>query len=443
MEDQRRTTQVGSRESARLGQQLVAIACGWPRTIEAIICVTLAAATVAAYKNASDNGFVDFDDPQYVTQNAWVQMGLSRASVYWAFTTFDAANWHPLTWLSLELDCELFGLEPAYFHATNVALHVANTLVLYVLLRRWTGAVGRSACAAAFFALHPLHVESVAWISERKDLFSTLFVLLSLLAWGVYARRARLWAYVAALLLFSLSLMAKPMAVSLPILLLLFDIWPFGRRDDTAIGSGGAPTIAWLVAEKIPFLVMSGASTAITFFAQNAGGALAYGKSLSPAVRLWAVPINYLTYLRQTFWPAGLIAFYRHPGTRPPAWKSLTSLAILALITIVLLRLRKITSSLMVGWFWFLISLLPVIGIVQVGAHTTADRYMYLPMIGLLITICWGAWALGGLWKCQGWLAVCAIGLLIVCAGLTFRQVAMWHDTATLFAPLTARDSPW
>jgi len=430
--------------------------------IELLVCLALAIGTLACYQNVVKNGFVNLDDPYYVTQNIWVQRGLSRGSVYWAFTTTAVANWHPLTWLSLELDYELFGLNPAGFHATNLALHVANTLALYWLLRRWTGAIGRSACAAAFFALHPLHVESVAWVTERKDVLSTLFLLLCLLAWSVYARRSAVWAYAAALVLFVLSLMAKPMGVTLPLLLLLLDVWPLARRapaERDGVRTGLSRRLR--VVEKLPFFLASAASAAMTLFAQSEMGARvrellgddasaavallaqsegagwAFRQSLSWADRLWFVPVSYVTYLRQTFWPVELTVYYRHPGAGLPMCKSVAATVLLTLITVAVWRLRASRPYLTVGWFWFLISLLPVIGLLQAGAQPNADRYMYLPMIGLLIGVCWGGWELAVRWHRPGILALSAALCLLVCAALTYRQVDMWHDDASLFMPLT------
>ncbi|OYV89909.1 MAG: hypothetical protein B7Z73_06520, partial [Planctomycetia bacterium 21-64-5] len=359
---------------------------------ELLVCLALAIGTLACYQNVLKNGFVNLDDPYYVTQNVWVQRGLSRGSVDWAFTTTAVANWHPLTWLSLELDYELFGLKPAGFHATNLALHVANTLALYWLLRRWTGAIGRSACAAAFFALHPLHVESVAWVTERKDVLSTLFLLFSLLAWGVYARRSAVWAYAAALVLFVLSLMAKPMGVTLPLLLLLLDVWPLARRAPAERdGVRTGPSRRLRVLEKLPFFLASAASAAMTLSAQSDGrtlclpspvrespqdvtlllqsdgGGLTLPQSLSWADRLRTVPVSYVTYLRQTFWPTGLTVFYHPPGAALPMWKSIAATAVLTSITVAVWRWRASRPYLAVGWCWFLISLLPVIGRLQAG----------------------------------------------------------------------------
>jgi len=431
-----RTTQ-RSRDKARLVRRSIrsdSTATGGAPWGDIFICLALALATVACYKNLVNSGFVNLDDDYYVTRNPWVQMGLSRPSVHWAFTTMAVANWHPLTWLSLELDYQLFGPAPAGFHATNLVLHVANTLLLYWLLRRWTGAAGRSACVAAFFSLHPLHVESVAWITERKDVLSTLFLLLSLLAWQVYVRRAGVGAYAASLTLFILSLMAKPMGITLPLLLLLLDFWPLARGGEVGPNrTPWMPSKAMLVAEKLPFFLVSAACAAVTVLAQGHGGALAYGRSLSLADRLLAVPVNYLIYLRQTLWPAGLAVFYRHPGGDLPMWQPLAAAVVLALVTISARWLRQTRPYLTVGWFWFLISLLPVIGLVQTGAQATADRYMYLPMIGLLIGACWGGWDLAVRWRCREVLVLAATICLLACAGLTFRQVATWHDSVTLW----------
>lgn len=406
---------------------------------EICLSVALALATAVGYLGVLSNGFVNLDDDLYVYANAAVQRGLSRPSVNWAFTTTYLGNWHPLTWLSLELDYQCFGLRPAGYHATNLFFHVASTVVLFWLLRTITGALGRSACAAAFFALHPLHVESVAWISERKDVLGTFFFLLSMLLWQFYARRSRMWGYALAVALFVLSLMSKAMGITLPLVLLLLDYWPLGRWPRKAAAPSREArdrpsTATVLVAEKLPFFLLSAAFAAITVLVQGKSGALDYGRSLSFGDRLLLAPVNYVTYLRQTFWPVDLAVLYPHPGGDLAWWRPLVATLGLLLVTAACWRLRKSFAYLLVGWLWFLVTLLPVIGLVQVGRQATADRYMYLPMIGLLVMLCWGVYDLAGARRWAKWtVALAATACLLVCAELTARQVALWRDNLTLW----------
>ena len=399
------------------------------------LSIVLAAGTAWAYAGTLENGFVDLDDNVYVYQNPMVRRGLSGPGVAWAFRTLEYGNWHPLTWLSLEADRQFFGLGPRGFHRTNVVLHVANTVLLFWAVRLMTGAALRSAWVAAFFALHPLHVESVAWVAGRKDVLSTFFLFLCLLAWLAYVRRPAVWKYALSVVLFALSLMAKAMGVTLPLVLLLLDFWPLARWPGAAADREERIRNAIsLVIEKLPFFLLSAAMTALGVFAQAHGGAMVYGRSLPVASRILLVPVNYLTYLGQMFWPVDLAVLYPHPGADLPWWKPLSALAALALITLLVLRRGGGRPYLPVGWLWFLIALLPVIGLVQIGCQATADRYMYLPMVGLLIAFCW---ALDDLAGERGWrpaalgltLAIC----LLSCAALTTRQIAVWHDTVTLW----------
>lgn len=403
----------------------------------------LAIATVASYAKVFSNGFVNLDDDYYVSRNVWTQMGLCRPAIRWAFTTFDFGNWHPLTWLSLQLDNQLFGPGPTGYHATNLVLHLANTFALYWLLRQLTAASGRSAVVAAFFALHPLHVESVAWIAERKDVLSALFFLLSLIFWVRYVRQPSVTRYGLALLSFALSLMAKAMGVSLPLLLLLLDIWPLGRWSGEAAGKpAGERLAAALAIEKLPFALLSACIAAITVLAQQSAGAMIYGHALSLSDRLLAVPLHYLRYLEHTVWPVRLAVLYPHPGT-PSLWAPAAAGLFLIVVTAGCLGLRKTRPYLIIGWAWFLLMLLPVIGVIQVGCQAIADRYMYLPMIGLLMAVVWGGYELACL---RRWLAgvigiACACSLA-ACVWLTFEQVAVWRDSLTLWQHALAITPP-
>jgi protein O-mannosyl-transferase len=430
---------------------------------EILLSVAIALGTALPYMGVLGNGFINFDDNLYVYNNRFVLMGLSRASVTWAFTSTEISNWHPLTWLSLELDYHLFGLNAKGFHATNLVLHVADTVLVFWLLRNLSGAVYRSACAAAIFALHPLHVESVAWIAERKDMLSTLFLLLSILFWQSYARSARgsPGNYGLALAFFILSLMAKAMGLTLPLLLLLLDVWPLGRwqrataesgqdasrpldpeHDTVPAGADGdrfdesssSGTMATLVVEKLPFFLVSATFAAIAVLTQGKGGAMQFGRSLPLVRRLTMVPLNYVTYLGRTFWPVDLAVLYPHPGADLPLWKPAGALVVILLISAVVGRLRKSFPYLLVGWLWFLVTLLPVIGLVQIGRQATADRYMYFPMIGLLVMACWGGWDVAATYRRLTMpLIAAAVIVLIACAEMTARQVTVWHDDVTLW----------
>jgi protein O-mannosyl-transferase len=400
------------------------------------ISIALTLITAFTYAGVLSSGFVHFDDDFYVYRNPVVQTGLSLTSVAWAFTNKELANWHPLTWLSLEADYQLFGLNPAGFHATNLLLHLANSVALFWLLRQMTGAVGRSAAVAAFFALHPLHVESVAWISERKDVLSTFFFLLSLLFWQLYARRSLFRYYALAVLMFVLSLMAKAMCVTMPFLLLLIDVWPLARWKGTATSQqpvNGSSSAISLMIEKLPFFVIGAVFSAIAVLAQDRSGALDFGRTIPLDDRLLVVPLNYVAYLRRTLWPVGLAILYPHPGSTLPLWKPLAALALLAVITTAAVRFKKSKFYLLFGWLWFLIALLPVIGLVQIGKQATADRYMYMPMIGLLVAACWGIDDLAGpRRRLKSLVAFGCVVLLCICAELTAKQVLYWHDDTAL-----------
>jgi tetratricopeptide (TPR) repeat protein len=413
------------------------------------LCFVLAAATALSLAGVLRNGFINFDDDLYVYENRMVQRGLSRPAVSWAFTNTQAANWHPLTWLSLQLDYELFGLDPAGYHATNLALHVANTLLIFALLRWMTGDTWPSACVAGLFGVHPLHVESVAWIAERKDVLSTFFLLVSLGCWCRYARRGAVWPYALSLLSFVLSLLCKSMGVSLPLLLLLLDVWPLGRSRGPAARRlapdtpDSQPAARSLVAEKLPFFIIAAAFAAIAVLAQGSVGADEHGQSIPFVQRLLQVPVNYVEYLRLTFWPVDLAMFYPHPGTKLAWWKPAAATALLALITIAALRRRRSSPYLLVGWLWFLITLLPVIGLVQLGRQGIADRYMYLPMIGLLCAVCFGVQEIvhQAAWLRPIVTATATISLGL-CAALTSGQVTAWRDSVTAWGRVLSLTPP-
>ena len=401
----------------------------------------LFAAVLASYSSIIHNQFLDYDDNEYITNNAHVKAGLTWANVQWAFSTSEEANWHPLTWLSHELDSELFGLNPVGHHVVNVLLHAVNAVLLFLLLQSATGFRWRSLMVAALFALHPINVESVAWAAERKNVLSMLFFLLALYAYGRYARRPGLGRYIAVAGFFVLSLLAKPQAITFPFLLLLWDYWPLDRigARDMPTQAGNAPRlpIARLLLEKLPLLFLSAASAVITMEAQKAGGAVKDLARFSLPLRLETTVISYARYLGMTFWPTKLVLPYPHPLKLYPAWQVGAAVALLLLITAIVLCARD-KRYLAVGWFWFLGSLVPMIGLVQVGEQAMADRYAYIPFLGLFLMIVWliADWAAD--WNKSRqvparWLAIPAVCCLLALASLTYRQVGYLHDTEALW----------
>jgi Tfp pilus assembly protein PilF len=404
-----------------------------PRWRELLVCLLLAAATGGVYSRACRNGFVNYDDDSYVEHNAHVQKGLTAESVRWAFTTTEMVNWHPLTWLSFELDDQVFGLNPGGFHLTNVVLHVLDALLLFVALRALTGAVWRSGFVAALFALHPLHVESVAWISERKDTLSTLFAALTLAAYAVYARRPGVLRYLLVAVPFALGLMAKSMLVTLPFVLLLLDYWPLRRL-------GGPAAAALRLAEKVPLLVLAAASCAVTLVAQREGGETNPVGALP--LRLENAAVSYAAYLGKTAWPHGLVPFYPFPTDLYPAGQVAGAVLVLLGISAGCLLLARRAPYLVVGWLWFLGTLVPVIGLVQVlGGFARADRFTYVPLIGVFLMAVWGAADLAARLRIPALVpAAAGVVVLAACAAATWVQIDTWHDSATLWTHTLAID---
>jgi tetratricopeptide (TPR) repeat protein len=396
--------------------------------VELTLCLLLAVGTLFAFGPVLRCRFVNFDDGDYVTHNSHVQSGLTAANVRWAFTDFDAtANWHPLTWLSLQADRTLYGNAEAFgFHLTNMLLHTASTLLLFLIFRAWTGAVWRSALVAALFAVHPLHVESVAWVSERKDVLSTFFWLLTMAAYGWYVRRPGVLRYLAVVVALSLGLMAKPMLVTLPCVLLLLDYWPLRRvTQQRAVA---------LVAEKLPLFALAAASCIVTWKAQQSGKAVKEFAQFSPAVRAANAVYAYGDYLYKAVRPEGLAAFYPHPGEKLSVGAILLSAVLLAAATAGCLLAARRYPFLPVGWLWYLGTLLPVIGLVQVGEQAMADRYSYVPLIGVFVMVAWGAGELARRWPfLRGALALTAIVALGACGFLAWKQAGTWHDSRTLW----------
>ncbi len=402
-----------------------------------LICLVLVLGTFALYWPVTTHPFIIFDDDEYVSSNANVNTGLSWANFLWAFTTTTAANWHPLTWLSHQLDCTLFGLNAGGHHLVNLLLHAANALLVFVLLRGATGALWRSAVVAALFAWHPLRVESVAWASERKDVLCAFFFLLTLVCYARKAEGGRQKAegagstpkvfYLLAVFFFGCALMSKPMAVTLPFVLLLLDVWPLGRikNEKLKIKNWRA-----LLLEKIPFFALSLASCVATFLAQRGGGAVS---PVEWQYRLANVPVTYARYVSKTFWPAELSPVYPYVYHWPLLAVIGSGLLVL-LVTVLAVALLRTRPWLATGWFWFLGILVPTVGFVQVGAQSMADRYTYLPGIGLLIVVVWGAAELFSRQprgKIFG--ATLAAAALLGCLLATPLQVRHWRDSITLF----------
>ncbi len=401
------------------------------------IALGLAVATIAAYSPVFGNRFISFDDPLYLTANARVQGGLSVESVRWAFTTLEAANWHPLTWLSHMLDVSLFGLDPVGHHAMNLFFHVLNSLCLFAVLRRMTGADFRSALVAALFALHPLHVESVAWAAERKDVLSTFFLIATIGAYARFSNRRDAGSYLLALACFALGLLAKPMLVTTPFLLLLLDFWPLAGREGAPphlreISELRAAAVARALFEKIPFLLLSAGSSFMTLIAQSRPRDVA-SLVFPLEARLGNAVMACVRYIGKAAFPSSLAVLYPHAAVPIPAWKVACAALAIAAGTVAAIRYRKKWPFWPVGWFWFIGTLVPVIGLVQVGEQSMADRYTYVPLIGLFILVAWGgAESARRLGIPRKVLAALACVWLLLLAGAAWRQAGYWRDSITL-----------
>ena len=401
-----------------------------PRNIKQIlpliISLLLIMAILIAYWQVKDFDFICFDDKPYVTENRHVQAGLTVKGFAWAFTTFHASNWHPLTWLSHMTDCELYGLNPMGHHWTSLQIHLTNTILLFFILQYMTGALWRSAFVAALFALHPLHVESVAWVAERKDVLSTFFGLLTILSYCFYVKQPNKYKYLVIILFLSLGLMAKPMLVTLPFLLLLLDFWPLGRFRFA--------TVSRLVLEKVPLLVLVVISSCLTFMAQESGGAVKPLASFSLTVRIANAFVSYASYAVKAIWPHNLTVFYPHPGNTLPLWQVFGAILLVGSASFLAIRYLKKYPYIAVGLFWYLGSLVPVIGIIQVGPQAMADRYTYIPMTGLFIIIAWGFSDLSTKWHYRKIvLTLFAVIILSVLAVRTYSQLGYWRSSIALF----------
>jgi protein O-mannosyl-transferase len=400
-----------------------------------VCCLGLIVIVLVSYRPVLHNGFLNYDDDIYITFNPHIKAGLTWPTVKWAFTTYDGSNWHPLAWLSHALDYDLFGLNPAGTHGENVLLHAVNAILLFLLLRNVTGCPWRGMMVAGLFALHPINVESVAWAAERKNILSMFFFLLALHAYIWYTREPRVGRYASVVCLYALALLAKPQVITFPFLLWLLDYWPLHRFDRLGNSSSRMrerrsheSRSGRLILEKVPLLALSAASAISTLQAQRAGSAVRDLSAYTLPLRLETAVISYVRYLGKALWPSKLVAVYPHPTQLYVVWQVVAAVFLLLLITAWVFRARE-TRYLVVGWLWFLGSLVPMIGVVQAGDQAMADRFAYISFVGLFLMIVWlvSDWA-----KASGipakWLALPAFSCLLILGALTYRQVGYWHD---------------
>jgi tetratricopeptide (TPR) repeat protein len=406
-----------------------------------VLGLLLMAVTLALYAPVARNRFVNFDDDNCIINNAHVRAGLTWNTVKWSFASFEQGNWHPLTWLSHALDCEWFGLDAAGHHLVSAWLHALNVAILFWLLQSATGCTWRSLMVAALFGIHPVNVESVAWAAERKNVLSMLFFLLALLAYGWFARQPKLRRYGLVFLLFLLALMSKPQVITFPFLLLLLDYWPLSRMaTESAPGAApersGAPrfTLFVLVLEKVPLFVLSAASAVVTVMAQRAGHALRAAARYSLLNRIETALTSYVRYLGMAVWPSKLAVLYPHPTKLFPAWQVAAAVLVLLFVTAIVVWQWHQRPYLIVGWLWFLGSMFPMIGLVQVGGQALADRYAYIPFIGLFVMAVWTVADWTGRRKIPvAGMVVAATVVLIALGVVTHRQIGFWRDTPTMW----------
>ena len=399
------------------------------------ISIFLLAITWAVFGQTFGHQFINYDDPLYVLDNAHVRAGLTWRGIVWAFTHVHSQNWHPLTTMSHMLDCQLFGVNPGAHHLVNVFFHSIAAVLLFILLAQITDSTWASAFVAAVFAIHPLRVESVAWIAERKDVLSGAFFMLTLIAYAAYTRKQSLGRYLTMSILFACGLTSKPMLITTPIVLLLLDYWPlnrFARRGTSPSDRRTRSTMSKLVIEKIPLFALSVGSCVATLWAQNF--ALGSTQFLPLKWRITNAVFSYFEYVRQMFWPVDLIPFYVHPENRLELWRLLVAAVVLIALTAIAFIRRRKNPYLIVGWLWYLVMLIPVIGIVQVGLQGHADRYTYLPQIGLDIALVWLIWDLTKSWRRQkivlSGASAFVVGTLSI---LSSKQTTHWRDTETLW----------
>ena len=414
--------------------------------LQLMVCLFLILASLAVYWQVQDHDFVNYDDDNYVTENPHVQAGLTREGIIWAFTTFHACNWHPITWLSHMLDCQIYGLNPGGHHVTGLLFHIANTLLLFVVLKRMTGALWQSALVAALFALHPLHVESVAWVAERKDVLSVFFMMITMWAYVCYVECPTRSRYLLALFAFALGLMSKPMLVTLPFVLLLLDYWPLGRLQLNSLstlweGNAGVRGVLW---EKAPFFALAAVSSIVTLVAQQAGMAVKPLDMFPFQIRLANALVAYVSYIGKMIWPNALAVFYPHPGMRH-IWQVAACLVLLTGISVLVIRERHRRPYLAVGWLWYLGTLMPVAGLVQAGEQSMADRYTYLPLIGLFIIIAWGVADITQKLRHQRLVLAASTGVLLSAFMISaYSQAGHWRNSITLYKhTLSVTDDNW
>ena len=406
------------------------------------ICLFLAASVLIVYWPVHNYDFVRYDDNKYVTGNRNVQSGITMQSVRWAFTSGHASNWHPVTWLSHMLDCRMFGLDAGKQHTVNLLFHIVNTLLLFVVFARMTKMLWASAFVAAVFGLHPLHVESVAWIAERKDVLSTFFWMLTMLAYALYVEKPAISRYIVTLLLFAIGLMAKPMLVTLPFVLLLLDYWPLERmnirvsakKEENSQQNNIGKPLSYLVLEKIPFFVLAILSSIVTFIVQRRTGAVQSVDVIDIKSRIGNAIVSYITYIYKTFWPSKLAVLYPHPGSSLLLSRIVTCAMLLVMITTAVILLSRRRKYLVTGWLWYIGTLIPVIGIVQVGVQAMADRYTYIPMTGLLIVIAWGVSDILDSWKYRKKVLITSSAAVLIALSMKSAiQLEYWQDSETLF----------
>jgi protein O-mannosyl-transferase len=407
-----------------------------------LICLLLSASVVTVYWQLTGFEFVNFDDPKYVIENPIIRQGITLQGIRWAFVSVHASNWHPLTWISHMLDIQFFGMKPGLHHLTNVILHMINALMLFLILEKMTGALWRSAIVAALFALHPLHVESVAWISERKDLLSFFFWISTIMAYLWYVKGRSIQRYLIVVLLYILGLLSKPMLVTLPFLLLVLDFWPLKRFNilETTDSSnpqgkqhGLLPQVLLLCLEKLPLLIIAVISCGVTIYAQRSGGALPPFEILSMTMRIENALVSYVAYLGKMIWPLNLAVFYPYPAILSP-YIVIVSCILLLMATVLVLFNAIRLPYLAVGWFWYLGTLIPVIGILQVGSQSMADRYTYIPLVGIFIMIVWGLQdALHRLIKGKTIFCVVSVSVCSLLMYVSWTQTSFWKDSETLF----------
>jgi Flp pilus assembly protein TadD len=403
-----------------------------------ILCLLLVVATIALYSPVTRAPFLNYDDAIHVSDNAHVRAGLTWSTFVWAFTTSETTDWHPITWLSHALDSQIFGVSPEGPHTVNLLLHAGNVLLLFLILERATALVWRSLMVAALFALHPINVESVAWISERKDVLSMFFFLLALAAYGWYARKPGVGRYLAVTVAYALSLMSKAQAITFPFALLLLDYWPLGRLavpartspSDAMVAPGLVVPFWKLLLEKVSWFALSAASALITIKVE----ADATQSTLPFWIHLGNAAISYVKYIEKAFWPVNLAVVYPHPGFAISVPGAVLSALVIVVLTVLAVLFRQ-RRPYFVGWFWFLGTLVPMIGLVQISVHAMADRYAYIPLLGIFVIVCWGAAELAGRWHVPAAIriAVAAVVLVTLATGL-HRQVSFWSDNRTLWA---------